>query len=187
MKKIGLLGGTFDPPHMGHLIIVEYVRDTLELDEIWFIPTYEPPHKQASAISVSHRQHMLELATADHEHFKMNTIELERMGKSYTMDTVSTLVEQYPSYEFYFLIGADMVAYLPKWYQIEELVKLVKFVGVKRSGYTLETAFPVQIIDVPAIDISSTFIRERAAAGKSIRYLVPKDVYSFIKEHGLYE
>lgn len=187
MKRIGILGGTFDPPHIGHLIIAEGVRTALHLEEIWFIPTYEPPHKQEAIIDATSRIDMLKLALAENESFQLNTIEIERSGKSYTIDTMKTLKDSYPETDFYFIIGADMVEYLPKWYKIDELINLVKFVGVKRSGYKFQTIYPIIEVDIPMVDVSSSVIRERLLENNTVRYLVPDSVHTYIKEHGLYE
>ncbi|MCT2537631.1 nicotinate-nucleotide adenylyltransferase [Aquibacillus koreensis] len=187
MKKIGLVGGTFDPPHYGHLLIAEEVYDGLSLDEIWFIPSNEPPHKAKSNTDATYRVAMLEAATSDNPHFKVNTIEMERQGKSYTIDTIKLLNERYPDTTFYFIIGADMVEYLPKWYQIEELVKLIQFVGVKRNDYELITEYPIMEVNIPSVEISSTMIRQRIKNHQSIRYLVPPKVLDVIKEYRLYD
>lgn len=186
MKKIGLLGGTFDPPHIGHLTMAEEAYEKLNLDEVWFIPSAEPPHKEQAKVSAVDRLLMLKVALEPVNYFKINTIELERQGKSYTYDTIQALKEQYPTYQFYFIIGADMVEYLPNWYKIDQLIELVQFVGVKRSDYQLDTSYPVIILDTPGLDISSTMIRERLKLNRSVRYLIPERVLSLIKEKGLY-
>jgi len=186
MKSIGILGGTFNPPHIGHLIVAEHVREELNLEEVWFIPTNVPPHKIASEVSVVDRVNMLKQAIKDNSFFKINTIETEHHGKSYTIDTIVELKEQHPDHHYYFIIGADMVEYLPKWYKINELINYVTFVGVTRADYKLNSPYPVLEIDMPLIDISSTKIRERKTAGKSIKYLVPDSVLFYIKEQGLY-
>ncbi|BAM47216.1 nicotinate-nucleotide adenylyltransferase [Amphibacillus xylanus] len=186
MKKIGLLGGTFDPPHIGHLTMAEEAYEKLNLDEVWFIPSAEPPHKEQAKVSAVDRLLMLKVALEPVNYFKINTIELERQGKSYTYDTIQALKEQYPTYQFYFIIGADMVEYLPNWYKIDQLIELVQFVGVKRPDYQLDTSYPVIILDTPGLDISSTMIRERLKLNRSVRYLIPERVLSLIKEKGLY-
>ncbi|WP_099158571.1 nicotinate-nucleotide adenylyltransferase [Virgibacillus ndiopensis] len=187
MKRVGILGGTFDPPHLGHLIIAEEVRNELLLDEVWFIPSYEPPHKQKASTSSSDRITMVQLAIANNAAFKMNTIEIERLGKSYTFDTMNILNDTYPDTTFYFIIGADMVEYLPHWNRINELIKIVNFVGVKRPGFHLKTEYSIQKIDIPMIDISSTLIRDRLSANKSVKYLIPQRVETYIKGKRLYE
>lgn len=186
MKRIGILGGTFDPPHLGHLIIAEEVRLALELDEIWFIPTYTPPHKDDAKTEVHDRIKMIELAIETNPYFKISTIEIKRSGKSYTIDTMKELTTLHPDYEFYFLIGADMVEYLPKWHRIDELIKLVPFVGVKRSGYELATDYNILTVNIPLIDISSTEIRNRLQNKRSAKYLVPERVYAYIRGERLY-
>lgn len=185
MKRIGLLGGTFDPPHLGHLLIAEEVRLALGLEEIWFIPSNVPPHKQ-TLTRTNDRVQMVERAIADHPNFKMHTIELTRTGKSYTVDTMKSLQEMYPETRFSFIIGADMVEYLPKWHDIETLIETVQFVGVQRTGYSVETDLPVEIIDIPLFDVSSTMIRERISSGVKVRYYLPEAVNGYIEEHELY-
>ncbi len=187
MKKVGLLGGTFDPPHIGHLVIAEEVYEQLQLDEIWFIPSNEPPHKAKANITATNRVALLKAAIADNQHFFLETIEIDRPGKSYTFNTVHSLAESYPNISFYFIIGADMVEYLPKWNKIDELIKMIQFVGVKRPDYELQTDYPVIVLDVPSLNISSTMIRERIKQNKSIAYFVPNAVRRLIKENKLYE
>ncbi|WP_138415667.1 nicotinate-nucleotide adenylyltransferase [Aquibacillus sediminis] len=186
MKKVGLLGGTFDPPHYGHLLIGEEVYNKLDLDEVWFIPSFEPPHKDKATTSASNRIAMVEAAIHDNPHFKLNTIEVERSEKSYTIHTIEVLQEQYPNITFYFIIGADMVEYLPNWYDIDRLMEKIKFVGVKRADYQLNTDYPVIEVDIPGLEISSTLIRDRIAQGESINYLTPPQVIDLIKEAQLY-
>lgn len=185
-KKVGILGGTFDPPHIGHLIIANEVLHRQNLDEIWFIPTNEPPHKANATSSNKHRKNMVELAIATNDHFYLHDIELRRKGKSYTYDTIKQLQEMY-DHQFYFIIGADMIEYLPKWNKIDELMKMIQFIGVKRSTYKTETEFPVLLVDIPMIDVSSTAIRERIRHHVSAQYLIQDSVYVYIKEHQLYD
>ncbi|MBB5324783.1 nicotinate-nucleotide adenylyltransferase [Anoxybacillus tepidamans] len=187
MKKIGIFGGTFDPPHNGHLLMANEVLHALSLSEIWFMPNHIPPHKQHEQITNSDdRLHMLELAIADHPYFKIETIELKRSGPSYTYDTMRQLKALYPKYEFYFIIGADMVEYLPHWYCIDQLVHLVTFVGVKRPGFSLHTSYSIVEVEIPEFAVSSSLIRERVKQGKSIRYLVPECVRQYIERKRLY-
>ena len=186
MRKIGILGGTFDPPHIGHLLIAEEVRRAKLLDEIWFIPTNTPPHKEHTTTSAGHRTSMLKLAIRNHPSFKLNDIELKREGKSYTYDTIHELTKLYPSDEFYFIIGGDMVEFLPKWYRIDELIEIITFVGVSRPGYSLETTYPVHFVDIPTIHLSSTMLRERLQKREWIRYLLSNSVMQDVREHQLY-
>jgi nicotinate-nucleotide adenylyltransferase len=186
-KKIGILGGTFDPPHLGHLIIANEVLDQLGLDELKFMPNQEPPHKtRNSKTKPADRLKMLELAIRDHPQFSLETIELERPGRSYTYDTMMELKRKRPGDEYYFIIGADMVEYLPHWHRIDDLIKLVQFVGASRPHFTLESAYPILYVDVPQVDISSTLIRERIKSGKSVKYLLPDKVIHYIEENRLY-
>ncbi|GGF07428.1 putative nicotinate-nucleotide adenylyltransferase [Halobacillus andaensis] len=184
--KIGLLGGTFDPPHLGHLIMAEHVLEAMHLDEVWFVPSHVPPHKQESALVAEDRLRMVERAIEENPQFSVSTVELEREGKSFTIDTMKQLQNQYPSYDFCFIIGGDMVQHLDRWHRIDELQELVQFIGVGREGYQLDSSRGVKLIDIPRIDISSSMIRKRLAKGKSIRYLVTHQVYEYIKEHSLY-
>ncbi|MFL6555593.1 MAG: nicotinate-nucleotide adenylyltransferase [Bacillus sp. (in: firmicutes)] len=188
MKKVGILGGTFDPPHYGHLLIANEVLSTLKLDEIWFMPNQEPPHKKKSdSIKNEDRLQMLDLAIQDNTAFRVETIELHRQGPSYTVDTMKMINDQYPDHQFFFIIGADMIEYLPKWHKIDELIKLVQFVGVERPEYSTKTDYPVRYVDVPAIDVSSSMIRDRVKNGKTVRYLLPDPVIKYIEEKHLYE
>ncbi len=188
MKKIGILGGTFDPPHNGHLLIANEVLDVLSLDEVWFMPNQEPPHKlKSNGASTQNRIEMLELAIDGHPNFQIEKIELERTGRSYTIDTMKLVKERYPSDEFYFIIGADMVEYLPKWNKIDELVKMVQFVGVNRPDYLEESPYPIINVTVPEIGVSSKLVRNRIKEERTIRYLVPDLVRTYIEENMLYE
>lgn len=187
MKKVGILGGTFDPPHHGHLLIANEVLFALNLDEIWFMPNQEPPHKQKSVfITNEDRLHMLELAIRGNGKFKLQTIELERKGPSFTVETMKIIKSQYKEYEFFFIIGADMIEYLPEWCKVDELVKLVQFVGVERPAYSHETKYPILYVDVPTMEVSSSMIRERLKNGQTVRYLLPDSVIDYIKENHLY-
>ncbi|WP_053367207.1 nicotinate-nucleotide adenylyltransferase [Bacillus sp. FJAT-27245] len=187
MKKVGILGGTFNPPHQGHLIIANEVCHSLGLHEIWFMPNQEPPHKHKAAGALdADRVAMLEAAIKGNKLFKVEKAELERQGPSYTFETMKILAERYPDCQFYFIIGADMVEYLPKWHKIDELLNLVTFVGVQRPGYSMETPYPIETVEVPAIDLSSSMIRERLREGKTVQYLLPERVISYIGENKLY-
>lgn len=187
MKKIGILGGTFDPPHYGHLIIADEVLDKMKLDAIWFMPNQEPPHKvKNNRVTAKDRVIMLELAVNDHPNFFVEKIELERPGPSYTFETMQELQRKHDNKQFYFIIGADMVEYLPKWHRIEELLKIVTFVGVNRPGHQLKSPYPVQFADVPQIEISSSLIRERVRDGATYKYLVPEPVRQYMERRNLY-
>lgn len=186
-KRIGILGGTFDPPHNGHLLIASEVLHSLHLSEVWFMPNQIPPHKQNEHFTDSqHRLTMLKLATCDQQQFKIETIELERTGPSYTYDTLCLLKEHFPSYSFYFIIGADMIEYLPKWHKVEKVIELVTFVGVKRPGYLTKTEYPIMEVEIPEFDVSSTMLRKRLKERENTAYLLPEDVKRYIEENHLY-
>lgn len=185
--KVGILGGTFDPPHNGHLLIASEIYDQLQLEEVWFMPNQIPPHKQETNFTNSqHRLNMLMLALKGHSHFKVEPIELNREGPSYTYDTIVLLKEKFPDVSFYFIIGADMIEFLPQWYKIDELVELITFVGVGRPGFQVTTKYPVKIVNVPEFDVSSTLIRSRIKNNHSVDYLLPEDVKIYIEENHLY-
>lgn len=187
-RRVGIIGGTFNPPHMGHLIMAQQVGDQLGLDEVRFMPDAQPPHvDEKKTIPAQDRANMVQQAIADNPLFKLETAELKRGGKSYTYDTMKALKAQHPETQYYFIIGGDMVDYLHTWSHIDELVKLVTFVGIKRTGYPTTSQYPVIWVDAPLIDISSTQIRHKVSQGHTVRYLVPDTVAAYIKEHQLYE
>jgi nicotinate-nucleotide adenylyltransferase len=188
-EKIGVLGGTFNPPHTGHLIIADQVRDQLDLDKILFLPTAEPPHSsvEKKTISADIRTHMLDLAIMDHPDFEMELYEVEKGGKNYTYDTMKALIDLYPAVDFYFIVGGDMIADLPSWHEIDKLVELVQIVGVKRPGFEVESEYPIIMVDVPMTTINSTMIRKKVQTACSIKYLVPEAVRKFIAQEGLYQ
>ncbi|WP_078545510.1 nicotinate-nucleotide adenylyltransferase [Litchfieldia alkalitelluris] len=188
MKHVGIIGGTFDPPHNGHLLIANEVLHALKLDEIWFMPNHIPPHKTYSNLTDSkQRASMVSLAIEDHPNFSVQSIELERKGPSYTYETILQLKQKYDHTNFYFIIGGDMVEFLPKWHKIEELVNLISFVGVKRPGFTINSPYKVIEVEIPQFDVSSSMIRERLAKKESTKYLLPDKVRNFIEENHLYE
>ncbi|MBN6186236.1 nicotinate-nucleotide adenylyltransferase [Aneurinibacillus sp. BA2021] len=191
-KKVGLYGGTFDPIHTVHLIVAEQALDALGLEEIWFLPARIPPHKQTKKITADvHRVEMVRRALAGNPRFRIHTIELEQNAEkpSYTYDTVRMLQDRHPDVQFYFIIGGDMAAYLPKWHRIDDLIEMVQFVALARPGYTMDNPYMQHVIEteMPQLDVSSSMIREKVAAGRSIRYLVPEAVRLYIEEEGLYE
>ena len=186
-KQIGRLGGNFNPVHNAHLTIADQVRQQLGLDEVLLMPEYQPPHvDKKTTISEKHRLRMLELAVRDIEGLGIETIELERKGISYTYDTMKLLTEKNPDVDYYFIIGADMVAYLPKWHRISELIQMVQFVGVQRPKYKAGTSYPVIWVDVPLLDISSSLIRRQLEEGKKPNFLLPQAVLDYIEKEGLY-
>jgi len=197
--NIGVLGGTFDPVHNGHLIVAEEVKTRLNLAEVIFVPAGQPWLKADRPISpAEHRHQMLRLAIADKPHFKLSTIEMERAGPSYTIDTIAELQGKLDNGdELFFILGWDSLAELPQWREPKRLIKLCYLVAVPRPGYprpklkALEASIPdisqrVMLMKEPEIDISASAIRERVARGLPIRHLVPEAVNRYIKEHGLY-
>ena len=186
-KQVGILGGNFNPVHNQHLLIADQVGTALNLEKVYLMPEYLPPHvDEKDTIEAEHRLNMLKLAIADNPLFDIEQAELQRKGKSYTYDTMKALIAQNPDTDYYFIIGGDMVEYLPKWYKIDELVEMVQFVGVKRPGYSIDTPYPIIWLDAPMMDLSSSLIRKKIAQGCSIRYLVPEAVRNYILEKGLY-
>lgn len=191
--KVGIMGGTFDPIHIGHMLAAEAARDVYRLDEVWFMPSHIPPHKQKAGVTGRMRLEMTAEAVCGHPFFRTLDFEVERGGVSYTVDTMTELRQIYPHIQFTFIVGADMVNYLPKWHRIDELAGMLDFIGVNRPGSDLDVgrlpAFlqdVVKIADMPLVDISSSMIRRRAAAGESIRYMVPDPVYDYIVRSGIY-
>lgn len=186
-RRVGILGGSFNPVHQGHLVIADQVYDKLCLDQVYLMPNYQAPHVDPKAfLDADKRLAMLNLAIAGNDHLAIETLELERKGKSYSYDTMDILTKLHPDTDYYFIIGADMVEYLPTWYRIDDLVDMVQFVGVQRPGYDLATDYPVLYVDVPEMAISSTQIRQAVGQGHSIRYLLPEAVRHYIEEEGLY-
>ena len=186
MKKVGILGGTFNPPHIGHLMMANEAYHTLQLDEVRFMPNAIPPHKEADGATDEQRQKMVELAIEDVPYFALELFELERGGLSYTCDTMEALTKREPDVEFYFIIGGDSIDSLHKWYCIDKLVQYVQFVGLNRPGSNSKTDYPIKMIDAPEIDLSSMLLRKRLASGGTVRYLIPEQVEAFIRKEGLY-
>lgn len=193
--KIGIMGGTFDPLHHGHLLAAETARQAEELDEVWFIPAHIPPHKSTAPLATAEaRWDMLNIGIRTNRYFRADDIELRRGGPSYTLHTATALQERYPHAQFFYIIGADMVQYLPHWYEIDRLVEIVTFIGLQRAGYDIKwhelaPNIRAKVLPVPMlnIEISSTLIREKCSKGESIMYLVPQDVHDYIRENKLYE
>lgn len=199
--RIGVLGGSFDPIHVGHLGITREVHERLGLDRSVFLPAGQPPHKLDKRLTdVEHRLAMVRLAIADRPHLTMSRVDVDRPGPCYSVDTVRLLRDQFRSVgtepEIYFLIGADSLIELPTWYRPRELLQLCTVVAVGRPGYRVDPgalgrllpgAPPVTYLELDSpVDVSSTGIRQRVAEGRSIRGLVPEAVERYILEHNLY-
>ena len=187
-KQIGILGGNFNPVHNAHLVVADQVRQQLGLDQVLLMPEFIPPHvDKKETIAEQHRLKMLQLAIEGIEGLDIETIELERKGVSYTYDTMKLLTEKNPDVDYYFIIGADMVDYLPKWHKIDDLMQLVQFVGVQRPKYKAGTSYPVIWVDVPLMDISSSMVRDFIQQGRKPNFLLPKPVLDYIEKEGLYQ
>jgi len=187
--KIGVLGGTFNPVHIGHLILAEEAREKLCLDRIIFVPTYLPPHKDNSDIvPAKDRLTMLKLAISGNRYFLTSDIEIKRDGRSYTIDTLKGFKKRYPEDELYFIIGSDLLKYLDDWKDLNDIIKMVKFIVATRPGYPLEE-IPAYIstVAIRAVDVSGFQIRSCIKENRSFRYLVPDAVYKYIIKKGLYK
>lgn len=196
--RLGIMGGTFDPIHVGHLACAEQVREALALDAVVFIPTGNPVFKRDQNVTpAEHRLAMCRLAVADNPCFDVSPLEIDRGGDTYTVDTLRTLRAHYlENVSLYFITGADALATIPKWRAADELARLATFVGATRPGFALTEedrrrfaanpdlkAIPVEIT---ALSVSSSALRERIAVGHSVRYLVPDAVIAYVEAQGLY-
>lgn len=197
-QRIGVFGGAFDPIHIGHLILAEEACFQLHLDAVYFAPTGDPPHKPGRSITpVEQRIHMVYLAIADNQHFRVSRIDADRPGPHYTVDMLRLLHEQQPpNTELYFLMGLDSLRDLPTWRDPQWLVAHCQLVALSRHAVTLdwarlEAALPglrqrVTILDMPELEIASHTLRERVHSGQPIRYQVPDTVATYIRQHNLY-
>ncbi len=187
-RKIGILGGTFNPPHYGHLHIAQAVYEALQLDEVRFMPAATPPHKQKDeSVTNENRFEMVRRAVQPYENFHPFSFEIERGGTSYTYDTMRLLTEREPDVDFYFIIGGDMIDSLSTWYKIDELMKMVRFVGVYRPGTNSQTNEPIEYVEAEPMDVASSVIRQYIREGKPVLQWVPETVYRYIEEEHLYE
>jgi nicotinate-nucleotide adenylyltransferase len=197
--RLGLFGGTFDPVHLGHLILAECCREKCRLDQVWFIPAGTPPHKLADSITPGERRaEMLEFAIAGHSQFSVNRMELTREGRSFTVDTLRQLHAEDSSRELFFLIGADSLADLPMWRDPAGIAELATIVAVNRGDRPMpdmeslrrqlgpEVCGRIQIVTMPGIDLSATDIRRRVGEGKSVRFMTPRPCEVYIQQRGLY-
>ena len=198
-EKIAVMGGTFDPIHYGHLVAAEAVYCELSVQRVIFIPTGSPPHKKTRVTSAEMRYQMTALAIEDNPHFTVSRMEIEREGKTYTIDTIKHLHAEYPEAEIFFIIGADEVHQIPAWHKAEDLLKRCRFMAVTRPGYDVHAlkreierikecfSGRLHFLEIPALAISSSDIRSRCCVGKSIRYLLPESVENFIIKECLYQ
>jgi nicotinate-nucleotide adenylyltransferase len=199
--RVGVFGGTFDPVHTGHLILAEQAREQARLDAVWFLPAPRPPHKDEGWISrFEQRVEMLSLAVAGNPAFRVEDMEKERAGPSYTVDTLAELRRRHPGGEFFLLVGSDTLRDLPGWHEPVRLLELVGLVVMQRPGHPVPSAaefrarlglpesvpLRLAVVEAPQIDISSRDLRGRAAAGRSLRYFLPRAVEVYIAEKHLY-
>jgi nicotinate-nucleotide adenylyltransferase len=191
MTKVGIMGGTFDPIHHGHLVAASEVAMRYELDEVIFVPTGEPWQKSARRVSpAEHRYLMTVIATASNPRFWVSRVDIDRDGPTFTIDTIRDIAAQRPDADLFFITGADALAQILSWKQAEDALHLAHFVGVTRPGYELSDKHlpsdSVTLVDVPALAISSSDCRARVAAGLPVWYLVPDGVVQYISKHHLY-
>ena len=185
--RVGIFGGTFDPVHLGHLILAEQCREQGRLDQVWFVPAPRPPHKHDQSLTrFDQRVEMIQLAIAGQPAFRVEEIEKERAGPSYTVDTVAELRRRHPADEFSLLVGSDTLAEMHTWYEPARLLSMVGLLVMTRPGHptrsadqirtalNLSTPVRVDIVEAPLIDIASRDLRSRAATGRSLRYLLPR-------------
>lgn len=199
-RRIGIMGGTFDPVHLGHLVAAEVVLHKLGLDEVVFVPTGDPPHKSGEPVSpAEHRYLMAVLATIPNPHFRVSRVDIDRDGPTYAVDTITDLRLLFgEEHRFWFIVGADAFQDLPDWRDPERLIGMCQWAVVSRPGFDFRAAAGVlgslydqhperfEFITVPALSVSSTEIRSRVAAGEPIRYLVPESVEQYIRRQLLY-
>lgn len=199
MNKVGIMGGTFDPIHNGHLFLAEHAYEKAKLDYVLFMPTMNPPHKADIKVeSAEHRLNMVRLAIEDNPHFRLSDLEFQRHGITYTSDTLKVLKEKNPDTEYYYIVGGDSLMMMDRWMDPQTVFDLSTIVVGARKHYSenalenkvkqLEDTFNgrILVLDMPLIEVSSVNIRERVESGKSIRYYVPDAVMSYINDNKLY-
>ncbi len=201
-KRIGIMGGTFNPVHNGHLLLAQEAREQYALDKVWFLPAKRPPHKEKDEIVEDDvRLEMLKLAIEGNPAFSVSLLEMQRTKElTYTYDTMMELKKTYPEFEFYFMIGQDSLFCLHKWSHYEELLRGMAFLVAPRGGekqgmeemkeiislYEEKYRARIGLIDMPFIEISSTDIREKAKTGRAVKYYLPDCVEEFIRTHHIY-
>jgi nicotinate-nucleotide adenylyltransferase len=198
MQTIGIFGGTFDPPHLGHLILAAEARAQLGLERLLWVLTPDPPHKQDQSIApLQHRLEMVKLAIANDPQFEISSVEMTRPGPHYALDTVHILAEQNPEVNLAYLMGGDSLNDLPHWHRPADFVSACHLIGVmRRPGDTVELAAlekslpglrsKVRFVEAPLLNIAAREIRKRIAEGRPFRYFLPERVFEYINEHGLY-
>lgn len=199
IRRLGIMGGTFDPIHYGHLVTAEGARHELGLEKVVFIPAGKPPHKTGYNITEPWCRYIMTcLAIKSNPFFQVSSIEVERPGPSYTIDTVRAIHQLYPGSEIYFITGADAVLEILTWKNAEKLLSMCRFISASRPGYDLGELYGklsgmswdlkknIYYMEVPALAISSTEIRRRVREGRPIKYLLPEPVENYILKNGLY-
>ena len=192
--RVGIMGGTFDPIHHGHLVAASEVASRFALDEVVFVPTGQPWQKTHDPVSPAEDRYLMTvIATASNPRFTVSRVDIDRDGPTYTIDTLHDLGAAYPDADLFFITGADALAEIFTWRNVDELFELAQFVGCTRPGYTMDLATLGQIpadrvtmVEVPALAISSTECRARTGAGQPVWYLVPDGVVQYIAKRGLY-
>jgi nicotinate-nucleotide adenylyltransferase len=199
--RLGIFGGTFDPVHLGHLIMAEHCREQASLDQVWFMPSAQPPHKQGRHLTpFDLRRDMLELAVAGHAAFQVSTLEQELGGLSYTVRTLAEIHRRQPGDDLFLMLGSDCLPDLPGWREPTGIVARATLLVVARPGFAFwsksqlqealrlpaDVSLRLQTVDVPLVDVSSSDLRQRVALGRSIRFMVPRAVDCYIHQHELY-
>ena len=198
-ERIGILGGSFDPPQIGHLILAEYSREALDMSHVLFVPVADHPVKRgALRLPLAHRLAMLELAISDNPDFSISRVDIDRAGPHYSADTVTLIRDQYPNADLYFVMGGDNLRALPTWERAPDLYRCCRLAVMKRADEDISAcmhddvlpglAAKVEIVDVPMLSVwlSSTVVVDRLRANLSVRYLVPDAVLAYINDHALY-
>lgn len=198
IRKVGIMGGSFDPIHLGHLVVANEVLNIYKLDEIIFVPTGNPPHKKGLKANSFHRLFMVNMAVLSNDKFSVSDFEIKNTDKSYTLNTLREFRKLYDNTEFYFITGTDAVVDLPNWHEPEEILKLCKLIAVSRPGISIKEVKGkieeiknrfggnIEMLQVPMLQISSTNIRERFKMGISAKYLLPESVEQYIIKNKLY-
>lgn len=198
-RRVAIMGGAFDPLHYGHLVTAQTVYDSFDVDKVVIMPLGEAPHKNMSSATAEERYEMIKAAVADNPAFAVSSMEIERKGKTYTVDTLSEIKKNNPNTEIYFVMGADEITSVERWKQPEKLLKMCDFIAVTRPGFDNEKVknkidsirkkygCNIFFLEVPSLDISSTELREKIRSGKNVKYLIPKETEKYIADHDLYK
>jgi nicotinate-nucleotide adenylyltransferase len=190
-RRLGVMGGTFDPVHHGHLVAASEVQARFDLDEVIFVPTGQPWQKTSREVSPAEDRYLMTvIATASNPRFSVSRVDIDRKGPTYTVDTLTDLKAMHPDADLFFITGADALEQIVSWRRADDVYKLAHFIGVTRPGYELNGQHlpkgSVSLVEVPAMAISSTACRARTAAGLPVWYLVPDGVVQYISKRGLY-